>query len=273
MKRAADRDPILNRLLSRYTRPIAPGAFARAGRAVGSSEVVVCAGDSITHGVMSANYVTILQAERIDPARTFVNAGISGDLAWNLAQRLDRVIACRPDFVTVLIGTNDAAAQLSQSWAADYVKQQRLPRPPTLEWYREQLSSIIERLLAETDAQLALLTVPPIGEDLDSSANAIVDAVNDIIRAVGAAARVPVLPLHDRLVAALPARPAPRFDGTKRLMLRGVAARFLLRRSFDQIADRHGRALLTDDIHFSDRAARITADLLAEYLAVAGLRS
>ena len=37
---------------------------------------------------------------------SIVNAGINGDLAWNLLERLDDVIDCNPNHITILIGTN-----------------------------------------------------------------------------------------------------------------------------------------------------------------------
>ena len=75
----------------------------------------------------------LLQAELQPAGYEFVNAGKSGDLAWNLRQRLNDIIACGPDAGTVWIGTNDTAARISDTWRDGYLKQQRLPRQPDLE--------------------------------------------------------------------------------------------------------------------------------------------
>ena len=53
-------------------------------------EVVVCCGDSITHGRIGYDWVSELAAG--DKSKLFINAGINGDLAWNLFQRLDEII-------------------------------------------------------------------------------------------------------------------------------------------------------------------------------------
>ena len=254
------------RLLDGLVRPISPAAFVGAGRPPETRWVVVCAGDSITHGLVSANYVTRLQ-DRLGPnGYQFVNAGATGDLAWNLAQRVGAITRCTPDIVTILIGTNDAAAQIGRSWRDSYVTGQHLPRLPTVDWYFENLIGIVRQLRTES-ATVLLLTIPPLGEDLSSRYNAIVQQVNQRIRDVGRSEGVPVLPLHERLVAALPRGRTPAaFDGTKRLIYRAIAARFLLRRSWDAIAANHGRALLTDDLHLGDTAAGIVADVIEECL-------
>jgi lysophospholipase L1-like esterase len=42
--------------------------------------------------------------------------GVHGDFADNLLQRLQPVVAERPDVVSVLIGTNDACASSTPRW-------------------------------------------------------------------------------------------------------------------------------------------------------------
>jgi acetyl esterase/lipase len=258
---------VLNALADRLTKPIDPRRYRRTSRA-GDGPVVVCAGDSITHGVMSANYVAMLD-ERLRPAGyRVVNAGVSGDLAYNLEERLDDIVACDPDVVTILVGTNDVAAHIDESWRDGYMKQKRLPQYPTVDWYGEMLEQIVRRLRSETHARLAILDLPPLGEDLDSSHNERVGRFNERIRQVARATNAPVLPLHDRLVAALPSghRPPP-FDGSKRLMGTALVQRLVLRRTYDRIADGHGLTLLIDNVHLDDRAASIVTDLIEDFVA------
>lgn len=237
--------------------------FLRTGRTPGH-RVLVCAGDSITHGLASANYVRRLQQDPNLTGWDVVNAGWSGDLAWNLLDRLDDIIACRPDVVTVLIGTNDAAARISEEWMAGYRKNQRPPQDPTLAWYGEVLTTIVARLQTETAARIALIEIPTLGEDLDSRHNRRVQEYVTVLHDVAGKAGVPVLPLHARMVEALTgSRPTP-FDGTRRAMTSAVAQRFLLARSWDRIADRAGLILMTDHVHLSDRGATMVTDLVRD---------
>ena len=54
---------------------------------VGTSRLVACLGDSITQGQVSANYVKLLERRWESNGVRFVNAGVNGDLAHNVAQR------------------------------------------------------------------------------------------------------------------------------------------------------------------------------------------
>ena len=245
-----------------------PAAFLEHGRRPGARAVVVCAGDSITHGVVSANYVGILSGSSSSDSVEFVNAGINGDLAWNVLQRLDAVIACRPDAVTLLVGTNDVLATVSPSWESSYRRQQHIPVTPTLAWYRENVRAIIDRLQAETDARLAILDLPPIGEDLESETNGRIRDYNAALRGIGAATGVEVLPLNDRLAALLPeGHTPPPFTGGRMLMGSAVARHVVLRRPWNDVSADHGMAILTDHLHLNDRAAAVVADLVEGWLA------
>lgn len=224
--------------------------------------VVVCLGDSNTQGQFSANYVKRLSA----PDTTFVNAGVNGQLAYNVAQRLDEVVARRPDVVTLLVGTNDVNAQFDAKWRARYRKQQRLPVDPTRQWYGEQIDAILTRL-GETDARVAVLDLPPLGEDLASRMNRLVDDYNATLREVAAAHEVPVLPLHDRLVALLPpdANPPP-YRGDIKLVFGSFLRHVVLRQDWNSISRRNGLTLLTDNLHLNDRSADVVAELVGEFV-------
>jgi acyl-CoA thioesterase I len=258
--------PDLRRFLPGH-RSDTPEAFLQAGRRPGATTLVVCAGDSITQGQVSANYVNRLVAEWEPRGHQFVNAGINGQLAYNIAQRLDAIIACRPDVVTLLVGTNDVNAGFDDDWEQRYRKQQHLPVAPTMEWYREHIEAILTRLGDETDARVAVIEIPILGEDLSSRMNGLVDAYNAELRAAATAHGVPCLPLNAELRAALPAghQPMP-YEGSVSLVAKAAMGHLLLRRSWDDVGRRNGLALLTDHIHLNDRAAGILAGLIGGFL-------
>ena len=250
----------------------APAAFLKHGRAPGTRTVVVCAGDSITHGVMSADYVDLLRGRQGGDGYEFVNAGMNGNLAWNVLQRLDDVVACRPDAVTLLVGTNDVLATLGPPWESTYRRQQHILVTPNLSWYVENVREIIHRLRAETGAGLAILDLPPLGEDLESEINGRVREYNEALREVAAETGVEVLPLHDRLLALLPTgHTPPPFEGRRGLMGSALARRLVRRSSWDEVSEAHGLVLLTDHLHLNDRAAAVVAGLIEAWLAAEGL--
>ena len=244
-----------------------PQAFIHRGRQPTTRTLVVCAGDSITHGVVSANYVEMLEQRFAADGYEFVNAGVNGILAYNLLQRLDAVIACRPDVVTVLIGTNDVNATFSQEWEDSYRKEQKLPEKPTLAWYRLSVERIIDRLQAETDAQIVILDLPMLGEDLASDMNRRVADYNAVLRAIAIDKGVPCLPLRERLGALLPPNHTPPpYEGKKGPVLRAWIKHFMQRISWDAVSADHGLALLTDHIHLNNRAAAVVAALIGDFL-------
>lgn len=109
--------------------------------------VVACLGSSSTAGKGQAfNWIGALQ-NRLGRERFVLrNFGVGGDLAYNALQRLSQVIESNPQKVVVLIGANDVLGIVSPN-----------------------LRSIVRRLKEDTSADLALCSLAPIGEDLDST--------------------------------------------------------------------------------------------------------
>lgn len=242
-----------------------PRAVLAEGRRPGTSTLVVCVGDSITAGQVSADWVGLL-AERLGPqGYEFVNAGINGELAWNVLQRLDEVIACDPDVVTLLVGSNDVMATLSPAHQVRYRMMQSLPQPPTLEWYRENVDRILDRLTTETHARLVVLEVPLLGEDPDSDNNRRVQRYNAALRERCEDRGVACLPLNRKLAESLPPeRRAPDRSGATGPMAAAAAKHLLLGQEWNAISAQQGLSLLTDHVHLNDAAAAIVADLVTD---------
>jgi lysophospholipase L1-like esterase len=245
-----------------------PGAFLARPRPRGP--VAVCCGDSLTHGHVGYDWVGALR--RRFPEWHLVNAGVNGDLAWNLARRLDAVVACRPDAVTLLIGSNDAMGAHHPRIAAMQMVQKGLPRIPDICWYEEGLREVLARLTKETGARITLVTLPWVGEDAEASVSGVVDAHNDVILAVAAEHSLPVLPLHDRMGALLEDRSAPALPyevGPVRRwrMVRAILFHYLLGYKWDRIGDRLGLLTQCDLVHLNERSGRILEELAAGFLA------
>lgn len=136
----------------------------------GDAKVVVCIGDSITHGTASCNYVDILTKRLGKLGFHFVNAGINSELSHNVLQRVDEVVGCNPDFITLLIGTNDSNKSLTDVATRKAIRQMRLPQHPSAEWYRSNLFEICRALKAGTRAKIGLLSLPVITEDTNHPA-------------------------------------------------------------------------------------------------------
>jgi acyl-CoA thioesterase I len=242
-------------------------AFLQTGRSPQTKRLVACAGDSITRGQSSANWVDILQRQFAAYGYQFVNAGIDGDPAWNVLQRVGDIVRCQPDAVTLQVGSNDVAAT-SGTWQENmYRRQQHLPQAPTLGWYTECVDEILTRLQSQTSARIAVLDIPMIGEDLTSDMNRRVDSYNKALRRVVAAHAAECLPLHDRLASLLPSpHNPPPYRGRFGPMIKASLGHNILHRSWDQISAANGLIALTDHVHLNDRAAVVTADLVADFI-------
>lgn len=259
---------IIGNALSRMRQPAKnPKAFLKQKQEKDRSKIIVCAGDSITHGIFSANYVEMLEKRFAPQSYEFVNAGINGNLAWNVLQRLDDIIACQPDVVTLLVGTNDVNATFSQKWEDQYRKDQNIPEKPVLDWYRQNIEEIIERLQSETNAKIAILDLPMLGENLDSETNAKIIRYNATLRAIAEEKRVTYLALHEKLRVLLSQNhTAPPYEGEINLMGKAMMKHHILRKNWNSISTEHGLQLLTDHIHLNDKGAEAIANLIGDFL-------
>jgi lysophospholipase L1-like esterase len=236
-------------------------------------KTVVCFGASLTAGTVSFNYLDLLSARPALAGFRFVNHGVNGDLAWNGLQRLDRVIAERPDFVTILIGTNDVNATMSERNQVRYKAFNHLPVEPSLAWYEQNLGTIVQRLKQETSARLALLSLAVIGEDLEHEANRKINLYNEAVRRVAQKENCAYLPLHERMVAYLHEHDAERAQLPPRLEYRdglhntgNALALHATGLSWDEVSRRNGLLLTTDCLHLNSIAAGMIADLIEGWL-------
>jgi lysophospholipase L1-like esterase len=235
---------------------------------------VACLGASLTAGSVSFDYIELLAARPALAGYRFLNHGVNSDLAWNGLQRLDKLIAEKPDAVTILIGTNDVNATLSERNRLRYHEFNHLPvTHPDLAWYEETLREIVRRLQAETAARLALMSLAVIGEDLEHIANVRINAYNEAVRRVAAGAKIDYLPLHERMVAYLHEHEADRAALPPRLEYRdgltnvgNATALHHQGLSWDDISRRNGLLVTTDTLHLNSVCAGMIADLIEGWL-------
>jgi len=241
-------------------------------------QAVACLGASLTAGSVSADYVEMLAARPALAGFRFINHGVNGDLAWNGLQRLGKVIADQPDAVTILIGTNDVNATLSERNRLRYYEFNHLPiEQPTLEWYEENLRAIVRRLQIETRARLALLSLAVIGEDLAHEANQRLAIYNEAIRRVADTTKIDYLPLHERMVAYLREHEIERATLPPRLEYRdglhnigNAIALHATGLTWNEVSRRNGLQLTTDCLHLNETGAGMIADLIEPWLLRSG---
>jgi lysophospholipase L1-like esterase len=236
-------------------------------------KTVSCFGASLTAARVSYDYLELLRARPALAGYKFINRGNDGDLAWNGLQRLDAVIADQPDYVSILIGTNDVNATMSERNRLRYLNFNHLPAEPTLDWYKENMELIVGRLKHETGAKISLLSLAVIGEDLDHEANQKVRQYNEVIRQIAQAENLDYLPLYERMVDYLHAHEADRAALPPMLAYKdgftnvgnaiGLHASGM---SWDEVSHRNGLLVTTDCLHLNSIGAGLVADLIERWL-------
>lgn len=246
-----------------------PREFVSKGGKQPGQKVLVCVGDSITHGTVSYDYVKILKGALAPRNIMVVNAGINGETAWNVLKRADEIIACNPDYITILIGTNDTNGTFSPIVAKRQFKDQGIPQRPDKIWFRENLTKLCETLKTRTKARIALLSIPPIGEEPEHPAFKLAQEFSAIIKDVAIKEGMTYIPLNEKLTEMLIAsghRPRFSYSPEDFVMYRSIARHFFLGQSYDKISEIHGYYLLTDHLHLNGRAAGTVAGMIEGFI-------
>ncbi|MHA1715924.1 MAG: SGNH/GDSL hydrolase family protein [Promethearchaeota archaeon] len=247
-----------------------PRAFLKSSKQhVTSKKRILMIGDSITHGHVSGNYPKMventLKGKGFDI--TVINGGINSEHAWNVLQRLDEIMRCDPDIITILIGTNDAHAYYSPRVCKRNMKLQKLPRRPTPDVFKEDLAGIIKTLKAGTRAKIALISIPTIGEDLEDPALKISTEYANYIKELAEHFEVSYLPFHESMLSYLEKNPSKPCCSVKYQDLLMVGSIFANRfgMAWDRIGKLYGFGLHSDFLHLNDNGARMVADLIVRF--------
>ena len=233
---------------------------------------VVCFGDSITRGQVSANYVKMLSGRLNRKEFHLINAGINNDFSYNLLQRVDVVIAEKPQVVTILIGTNDIAATLTPLNLEVGLLLKGLPRHPDPDWYRANLLEIVQRLKAAAITHIGLASIPVLGEDLDSPPIHIIKTYNEILKEIAGLEQTGYIPVFERQAEYLCTHQAGSgrpYLGELHLSVDLLASRLLRKESYNSISRREGFALLTDGVHMNSTGAQLIARAIESFILAA----
>jgi lysophospholipase L1-like esterase len=231
--------------------------------------MVVCLGASMVRGQVSYNFVNLLNQRMANDGFQFINAGVAGNQAYNVLMRLDSVIDYQPDFFIILVGTNDVTATLSPTLARISRLTGRFPRPPSAEFYKYNMLRIINALKEKTSAKIALVSLPVLGEDLESIPNQLIKDYNALLKGIADEEQVSYLPvyeLQEKYLSEVQEGSGRPYESGAMLSIKALARHYLLRQSFDEISRKHHFLLLTDGIHMNSRGAAFIADEIESFL-------
>lgn len=235
-----------------------------------SKKVLVCFGDSNTHGNVSYNWVNDLSSQ-LTNYQVF-NAGINSDLTYTLLQRIDDVIACKPNFITILIGTNDVNSTMGKIMEKRYQDLGRVSKDisPNFEDFKKNYIEIIRQLKAKTQAKIAVMSLPVLGEDLAHEANQKADKYSEFVKQLATAEQLIYLPVREKQKDFLQNNPQPlkhTFEETYKLLNFSVINYYLLGKNWDEISTKHGFQLTPDNLHQNSIAGGMIRDLVKDAIA------
>lgn len=235
----------------------------------GHRRIVACVGASTVQGQMSFNFVEYL-SRKLEPQNfAFINAGINGDLAYNVLQRMPEVIACRPDYVVIAVAGNDIMGSLDARSAERYLKMKRLPCPPSIDWYEENIRKIIEVIRQNGILRIAVVSATILGEDVSSRANRAVESFNAVLEKIARETGVAFLNVYAKQVEYLEAHRngiGPEYKGQVGPMLKAFLLHGLFGCSLDKISRKNGFLLNTDYIHQNSISGMMIAEEIERYV-------
>ena len=230
--------------------------------------IVVFCGDSITHGHIGYDWVSALRKK--DDSKIYINAGINADLTWNLNERVDNIIKHNPDYITILIGTNDAIGSQNIKHIQDYyVSTKGLPRLPHIDWYRSELERFITTVTVQTDAKIAISTLPWLGEQSNAEIITVVKDHNDIIRSLSKKYNLTLIDLFKNFEDSIDSNNSVPYTTTewRRLIgLRAVILHYVFGWSWNRTGKKYRLKLLCDHIHLNEKSGAIFQNLMEDFI-------
>ena len=231
--------------------------------------IVLCCGDSITHGHIGYDWVGSLREK--DSSKVYVNAGVNGDLAWNLNQRLENALKCNPDYITILIGTNDAmGSQKIKFIQESYVTNKELPQLPSIDWYEKELELMIQYIQSHSNAKIAISTLPWVGEHDSHSIMDVVRNHNVIIKNIAEKYNLTLIDLFDHLshIIGNNSSSAPYVTTQWRTIriIRAVILHYVFGWNWEKIGKKYGLKTMCDHIHLNENGGIILENLIKEFL-------
>ena len=233
------------------------------------NRVVACLGDSNTQGTMAYNFVNDLAKTMVDDGYDFINAGVNGDLVYNVLNRLDEVIECHPDYIILLIGTNDILAGLTKQNEIKFELKKNLPMKPNEAWFISNLTEVITRLKQETQAKIAILSLPLISEDTDSIAFKKAIDYSQQIQKIAFNESIAYLPLNEWQLKYLEQhRPNPKKEVATSPFDFFIPSfkHYIMGKPWDEISKEAGLKLTVDTVHQNKVAASMIEELVRSFL-------
>ena len=226
-------------------------------------------GASITQGRVSKSYVKILEEKLGTKQYKFINQGVAGYESYNVLKKLDKAIKTKPDFVILLVGTNDVLSSLNPRLSQLSRKLKQIPHEPNPGNYSNNITSIIKSLKKETNSIIAIISLPVVGENLDSVENKTITDYNARLRKISESENVVYLPVHEKQRGFLMIETEGQgkdYNNNTKMAFNSLVSHYILFNSLDAISKKNGFKLLIDGIHLNSLGAKFVADEIEDFI-------
>ncbi|MHA1743230.1 MAG: SGNH/GDSL hydrolase family protein [Candidatus Heimdallarchaeota archaeon] len=229
---------------------------------------VVFIGDSLTRANVSKSFIEKVEEKLGGEKYQYINAGINSELSYHVLTRLESIQRLEPDYIIILIGTNDVNWEFYTRHHKRLWKRLHLPEQPTKQSYEENLTRIVKTLKEKAaKAKIALCSLPILGEKEQHPAFQEAITYSRIIEKVAKQEGVAYLPVNEEMIAYLRKNPSKsKFNYSIRLVERAIYHRYVRKQDLDEISKKFGFSLLTDQIHLNSKGAEIVANLVCDFL-------
>jgi lysophospholipase L1-like esterase len=226
-------------------------------------------GASITQGKISKSYVRMLKQKLGTKQYKYINQGIAGYESYNVLKNLEKAIKLEPDFVVLLVGTNDVLSSLDPMLSKLSRKLKKIPHEPTLKHFGENTTQIIRLLKENTNSEIAISSLPVVGENLFSLENRTISEYNTELKNIAENELVRFLSVNENqkhlLISKIQGK-GKDYNKDARLSYKSLFQHFILFRSLDSISRKNGFLLLTDGIHMNSIGAGIIAEEIEDFI-------
>ncbi len=228
--------------------------------------VFIAFGDSLTQANMSADWLSIVETK--NPNLQCFNAGMNADLTDTLLTRIDEIIECQPQIISILVGSNDVMATTSPARMKRYYDLKKITQDVDFETFKANYFKIITQLKAETTAKIILVSIPPITEDWEYVVNVEANKYANFIKDLAEKEGLNYVPFRETLRANMPVKSDQIVDYPQSVALLRMAGfkKNFLGKTWNEISASRKAKYLTDNIHLNEDASEILADLMIKEL-------
>lgn len=237
------------------------------GGGISGGKVILCLGDSLTNGTFSFNWIRALEKSSEYKDYTFINAGVNGDLTGHLLNRAKKISPIYADKIIIWIGTNDVKALLKDRITTIWMWKNNIRQKPSIDGALKNVTNLIVHLRKLSFGSIAIVSIPPLGENLSTEANKLVEAYNKGLYALSIQHKIQYLKFHERIIEELQGETSNTpFHYDAKIKIVSFIRRFLLFKSWDKISEMNQYKILVDGVHLNEKAGKILLRLLNPFL-------